>query len=119
VKQATQVNLEQAERTAASLSEIDGALVFAWDLKLFGAGAKLAAVEVPRLLEVLGSDPPVPRAVRGEELGGTRHQSAARFVGAVPSAFALVVSSDGPVTMFRYVEDEAAVVALRRLDWAL
>lgn len=115
LRRATQILLEQHEEIVGRLGDLDGALVLDRDLKLIGAGAKLATSARPLVLDAdQGSEP-----LDLELLGGTRHQSAARFVGQVHDAFAVVLSADGPVTLFAYVEKEGAVVRVRKLEWVL
>lgn len=59
-----------------------------------------------------------------EKLGGTRHQSAARFVAEQKDAVAFVVSQDGDVTAFAWEETDdserlSALYAYRRLELTL
>ena len=52
-------------------------------------------------------------------LGGTRHQSAAAFVAAQPACIALVVSQDGVVSLFSWLQEERAVLEARELELLL
>jgi hypothetical protein len=54
-----------------------------------------------------------------EMLGGMRHQSAARFVTAEPECVVLVVSQDGVVSLFSWLDAEHAVVVARELELLL
>ena len=50
------------------------------------------------------------------ELGGTRHQSAARFVRQHPDCSVLVSSQDGRMTLFSWSKDPGQVVAVSGLE---
>ena len=104
------------ERTG-QLTALDGALVLREDLTVVGFGAKLVVdgtdFDVARFDALIASplDP-----VRVSELGGTRHQSAARFVHEHPDCSALVSSQDGRMTLFSWSRDTGGVVALSGLE---
>lgn len=70
-----------------ALSQIDGAAVFDQDGTLCQLGLRLV--------------PSLEAENRVEPLGGTRHTSARRYSYDDPSALVVVVSEDGPVTVFR------------------
>ncbi|MBW4622575.1 MAG: hypothetical protein KME17_24860 [Cyanosarcina radialis HA8281-LM2] len=103
-------------RAVGELSAVDGAVVMDEELNLLGFGAKL--VSEAKNINVLDFD-----ALSGqtkttalEELGGTRHQSAARFVSKNREAMVFVASQDGRLTLLSWVVDPGKVVALRRLE---
>lgn len=104
------------ERTG-QLTALDGALVLREDLTVVGFGAKLVVdgedFDVARY-DALISSPLDP--VRVSELGGTRHQSAARFVRKYTDCSALVSSQDGRMTLFSWSRDPGEVVALSGLE---
>ena len=50
------------------------------------------------------------------ELGGTRHQSAARFVLDKHEAMVFVGSQDGRLTVFAWATASSEVAAIRRLE---
>jgi len=84
-------------RAIASLAGIDGAIVMTRKLELLGFGAKIAvdAARAPKVCmfrPTPGSQEVVQSAL--EDLGGTRHQSAARFADANHDTVALVISQD-------------------------
>lgn len=116
---ALRVNIEQFEQAYADLTMMDGAVVLDSDLRLVGAGAKISAKDEFELDCVWLTEPAQTKRCSLSDLGGTRHQSAARLVKADKHCTAFVVSSDGPVTAFSSLLDNGEVVAIRRLDWAL
>jgi hypothetical protein len=105
-------------KSIGDLSAIDGALIMDDELTVLGFGAKLHA-EVEEECQVIFYD-----TFRGEiekiapvaELGGTRHQSAARFVYKNNDALVFVASQDGRLTLFIWLNDDHKVMALRNLE---
>lgn len=105
------------QRRVGDLSLIDGAVVMDLDLRLLGFGAKLLFGLEDFLVTTLN-------AVTGEkservplaELGGMRHQSAARFIHDNRSAEVFVVSQDGRLTMFSWSESTHCVVVIQKLE---
>ncbi|HEX9610883.1 MAG TPA: hypothetical protein VF978_03275 [Gemmatimonadales bacterium] len=99
------------------LTAVDGAAVLSdrWDVLAFGAkiGRRAGSGPVER---VLVTEPIVGRApvsVHPDDLGGTRHLSAAQFVHEQRDALALVASQDGHFTVFSWAEPEGLVHAYR------
>jgi hypothetical protein len=85
------------------LSATDGAVVLNRSMRVLGFGAK-----------IVGTNPHLPLldvtsgvAIGESELGGMRHQSAARLVRSEPGTIAFVVSQDGDLTAF-YSDAEQA-----------
>jgi hypothetical protein len=68
------------------LAQHDGAALISPDGSLWWAGAELIAPPTPP------DEPPI--------VGGTRHRSAARFSHLRPDAWVIVISHDGPVSVF-------------------
>jgi hypothetical protein len=102
------------------VTAMDGAAVVTHELALLGFGAKIITDVVPP--KILGIRPVVGDALEQrslESLGGMRHQSAARFVTAQRDCIALVVSQDGMVSLFSWLEDERAVLVARELELLL
>jgi hypothetical protein len=113
----------------AQFTSVDGATLITYDLDVIGFGIKLqpapGSVEPSFIYQVDPLDhdewlTPVPM----EQLGGTRHQSAARFVADQKDAVAFVVSQDGDVTAFAWeqthdVGRQPALYAYRRLELTL
>jgi hypothetical protein len=99
------------------LTAVDGALILREDLTVVGFGAKLvvdgAEFECARF-DALISTPLAGCPV--SELGGTRHQSAARFVREHSDCSVLVSSQDGRMTLFSWSKDPGCVVALSGLE---
>ncbi|HVZ34892.1 MAG TPA: hypothetical protein VG963_20840 [Polyangiaceae bacterium] len=102
------------------VTAVDGAAVVTQELALLGFGAKIATEVVPpRVLEIR----PVIGAGFEESsldaLGGTRHQSAARLVTAHPDCVAFVISQDGMVSLFSWLDEQNAVLVARELELLL
>ena len=119
--------VKEASQALAHLTAVDGATLVTYDLDVVGFGAKLQpapdSVEPRRIYSV---DPLDHQNwitdVRMEQLGGTRHQSAARFVADQPDAIVFVVSQDGDVTALVWWQPPhapAALYAHRRLELTL
>jgi Probable sensor domain DACNV len=105
-------------RPTASLAAVDGAVVVTQDLRVLGFGAKIAAGNVTTVnifLPLHGGQDIVPTPV--ERCGGTRHQSAARFVNANRDAVAVVISQDRHLSVFSWDDIMNAVVMVRRAEW--
>ena len=113
----------------AQFTSVDGATLVTYDLDVIGFGVKLqpapGSAEPTRIFQIdpLDHDEWLT-PVTLEKLGGTRHQSAARFVADQKDAVAFVVSQDGDVTAFAWEEAKAserrpALYAYRRLELTL
>src|SRR5205823_3699184 len=78
----------------ACLASVDGAIVMTRDLRVLGCGAKIAVGGAPPQVCMFKPEPGSQEVVSSplEALGGTRHQSAARFVEANKDSLALIVS---------------------------
>jgi hypothetical protein len=112
--------LEALGRTVdaiAGLTGVDGAVVLTDQHELLGFGAKIARRKGwPRVEQVTMTEPiegATPTLVHPDQLGGTRHLSAAQFVQDQRDAVALVASQDGRFTIFEWSESEATVHAHR------
>ena len=93
-------------------------MVVTQDLRVLGFGAKIAAGNVATVnifLPLQGAQDIVPTPL--ERCGGTRHQSAARFVDANRDAVAVVVSQDRHLSVFSWDDTMDAVVMVRRAEW--
>ena len=109
--------IERALRHLAALSAIDGAVVMNSKLELISFGTKLyCSSEDFDLLEVdvLIGGAPTHCPLKG--IGGTRHQSAARFVYHHHEAIAFVLSQDRRITLFVWETDNRKVLAIRRIQ---
>jgi hypothetical protein len=112
----TEPQFQHVCRQIGKLTSVDGALWLDAALRVLQFGCKLTAKD-PRL-EVAVFQPYVaPEAcTKLEDLGGTRHQSAAQFVAQDPTQLSVVfvVSHDGPITLFR--RGDQGVFALKHIE---
>jgi hypothetical protein len=101
----------------AGLTAVDGAAVITRDYELLGFGAKISRRKMwPQVEEVMVTEPiqgGSAARVRPEQLGGTRHLSAAQFVHDQRDSIALVASQDGRFTVFAWSGCEQMVHAHR------
>ena len=101
------------------LTAIDGLLVLDDELRVLSVGAKIKAPDKPAQIELLNFPNQSRQFLRSiDELGGTRHQSAARLVWAKGDAIVLVVSQDGRSSLMARVADtgDSAVRVLRGFE---
>jgi hypothetical protein len=103
----------------AGLTAVDGAVVLTDRYELLGFGAKIVRRRGRPLVEQVAISEPiegaVPALVLPEQLGGTRHLSAAQFIQDQRDAVALIASQDGRFTVFEWSANEQMVHA-HRLD---
>jgi hypothetical protein len=101
----------------AGLTAVDGAVVMTDQYELLGFGAKITRRKGCGRVERVTVTEPIEGGAavlaHPEELGGTRHQSAAQFVQDQRDAVALVASQDGRFTIFEWSPAEAMVHAHR------
>ena len=101
----------------AGLTAVDGAVVLTDGYELLAFGAKITRRRGwPQVEQVTLTEPikgAVPARVSPEQLGGTRHLSAAQFIQDQRDAVALVASQDGRFTVFEWSPCEAMVHAHR------
>ena len=97
----------------AGLTAVDGAVILNDQYDVLGFGAKIARRRgSPQVEQIKVTEPikkQVPALVHPEELGGTRHLSAAQFVHDQHGAAALVASQDGRFTIFEWSSCEQMV----------
>jgi hypothetical protein len=112
-----QAALSTTVAAIAGLTAVDGAVVLTDRYELLGFGAKIARRKgCPQVEQVLLTEPiegDTPTLVHPEQLGGTRHLSAAQFIQDQHDAVALVASQDGRFTIFEWSPCEAPVHAHR------
>ena len=112
-----QESLGRTVDAIAGLTAVDGAVVMTGQYELLGFGAKITRRKgCSRVEQVTVTEPIEGGAavlVHTEELGGTRHQSAAQFAQDQRDAVALVASQDGRFTIFEWSPAEAMVRAHR------
>ncbi len=115
--------VEQQCRHIARLTAVDGALAMSFDRFVYCFGAKIilspnqtppAHIRVFKPVEGDGG-----RTVNVMDLGGTRHQSAARFAHGQPGSVAIVVSQDGDVTFFNADPDTQDLMAIQQAELAV
>jgi len=101
----------------AGLTAVDGAVVMTDQYELLGFGAKIKRRKGWSSVEQVAVTEPIEGGAavlaHPEELGGTRHQSAAQFVHDQRDAVALVASQDGRFTIFEWSSVDAMVHAHR------
>ena len=94
--------LDQQCKHIARLTAVDGALVMSFDRFVYCFGAKITSAKNQTPLGNICVYKPIEdeqvTTVNLADLGGTRHQSAARFAHAQPGSVAIVVSQDGHVS---------------------
>lgn len=120
MKERWLAEIEKCIGVVARISSIDGAVIMDSSLSMLEVGAKIAvALDVDSIAiwqpngpeqEKLTSIETVPLS----KFGGTRHQSAAKFVAAYPKGVAIVASQDGRLTLF--FNDGAQVFAFKLED---
>jgi hypothetical protein len=103
----------RAVEWVAGLTAVDGATVITDQYELLGFGAKIARRHGSSQVEQVTVTEPIAGApaavVHPEQLGGTRHLSAAQFVHDQRDAAALVASQDGRFTIFEWSTCEETV----------
>ena len=108
--------IDKTLSVVSRISSIDGATILSQDLELLEAGAKISveSTEASSLsyFEVEGPDNNPTRQKKVSSLGGTRHQSAVRFVASYQRGAAFVVSQDGRVSLF-LVDAHGTLVGFR------
>jgi len=114
---ARQEALDRTVDAIAGLTAVDGAVVMTNQYQLLGFGAKITRRKGCGRVERISVTEPIEGGVgmlaHPEELGGTRHQSAAQFVQDQRDSVALVASQDGRFTIFEWSPTEEMVHAHR------
>lgn len=116
-RRAWQDALARSVEAIAGLTAVDGAALLTVHYRLLGFGAKIARRKGwPQVEQVTVTEPIQgggAALVHPEQLGGTRHLSAAQFVHDQRDAIALVASQDGHFTVFAWSPCEDMVHAHR------
>lgn len=113
-------NLSTEIRRVASLARVDGALVITKDLGVLGFGAKIAtAADIAKNVCIFRSVPVEQNAVLSpiEAVGGTRHQSAARFIAQNRESVALVISQDRHMKIMHWWGQGDHVAVVQDAEW--
>jgi hypothetical protein len=117
VSRTWQEALRRAVAAVAGLTAVDGAALMNDQYELLAFGAKIVRRKGGERVErVIMTEPVIgtpATVVDPEQLGGTRHLSAAQFVQDQRDAVALVASQDGRFTIFVWSPCEAMVHAHR------
>ncbi len=112
-KDAAHEELGRTIEWVAGLTAVDGAVVMNDQYELLGFGAKIARRRgFPQVEQITLTEPiqgQVAERVQPDELGGTRHLSAAQFANDQRDALALVASQDGRFTVFEWSPCEGMV----------
>jgi hypothetical protein len=103
----------------ASLAKVDGAVVMTRDMRLLGFGAKIKFRSHEDVPVCKKPTPDSQEVVRShlEDLGGMRHQSAARFVAAHKDAVAIVASQDRHISLMNWEDELKSVCVVRNAEW--
>ena len=116
-RRAWQDALQRAVAAIAGLTAVDGAVLMTDQHDVLGFGAKIVRRKGRPPVEQVTVSEPVEGGtaafVHAEQLGGTRHLSAAQFVQDQHDAVALVASQDGRFTIFAWSSCESMVHAHR------
>ena len=115
--QADPAALTPTVAAVAGLTAVDGAVVLTDRYELLAFGAKIARRKGSPQVEQVALSEPVQGGrtsiVHPEQLGGTRHLSAAQFIQDQRDSVALVASQDGHFTVFEWSECESMVHAYK------
>lgn len=90
-----------AVRWVASLAAIDGALLLSWTFGVRAFGVIVESVNQVEITHASGGDEREWKLFPWDRFG-TRHQSAAAYCASHPESAAIVVSQDGPISLFRF-----------------
>jgi hypothetical protein len=107
-------------RHVASLAGCDGAIVMTRDVQVLGFGAKLQPHgDTATHVCILGPEPGMQHIEASplEESGGTRHQSALRFVSVHKDTVAIIISQDRHVSVAHWNHTEESVWMVQNADW--
>jgi hypothetical protein len=94
---------------------LDGAAVVSCEGALLAFGCKVRLTNTPEIRRTRPTVAPTQQ-VKLTDFGGTRHQSAARFVGRHPGTRAIVCSQDGTVSILNHGGPDI-VDCLEHAEW--
>ncbi|MGH9158666.1 MAG: putative sensor domain DACNV-containing protein [Vicinamibacteraceae bacterium] len=121
-RQPWQEALDRAVAAVAGLTAVDGATLLTSEYNLLAFGAKITRrKDRAQVSDVMVTEPiqgAAPAIVGPEQLGGTRHLSAAQFVHDQRDSIALVASQDGRFTIFAW-STAASTVHAHRIEMLL
>ena len=104
------------------LTAVDGAVVVDFNLNVLAFGAMVkssATLHATDACAIIEASATPGRQGTIEELGGSRHRSAADFCDADRSAVAFVASQDGKLTMMGWLPHEERLFAMRDVHYYL
>ena len=110
----------EAVQHIAPLANCDGAIIMTHDLRVLGFGAKIGAhKQAGTTLYILDAAPGLQelKPCSLENFGGTRHQSAVRFVSAHRKCVAVVISQDRRMSVVNWSEEHNCVIAVEHAEW--
>ncbi len=113
---------QQSLKSIGQLTAVDGAALVTYDLLVLGFGAKIKPSNKSSLDTALVSVPfenGQTQEKKIAELGGTRHQSAARFVFAQRESVAIVASQDGKLSLFAWDKARRRVSVIEHAQFLL
>lgn len=115
--------VEEQCRHIAKLTAVDGALTMNFDRFVFCFGAKIITAALQDTLNSIRVVKPVESdtnvLINFQDLGGTRHQSAAIFAHAQPGSIAIVASQDGDVTFITTDTATGELLAVSQAELAV
>lgn len=113
--------MKKGVRAIASLAGIDGAVVVTQDLRVLGFGAKIGLSAPPGPFYIFTPEPVNQPLIASplESLGGTRHQSAARFAAVNKNSVVLVISQDGHMSVVHWDSKIEGVAVVRNAEWLM
>jgi hypothetical protein len=114
----SQINWDPEDilRPVARLAAVDGAVVLSDEIDILGFGAMISVSSVPDLYLIQPGQRDAVK-IRVEDAGGTRHQSAVRFVGHHHGSFALVISHEGHLSLAHWSTERHGVVLQKNAEW--
>lgn len=115
--QANQTSREQAIAGLAQTTAVDGAALVSSEGSLLAFGCKIHLANAPSVA-IARPTSASSSTVSLAEFGGTRHQSAARFVGRHPGSRAIVSSQEGKLSVLSHIRFDE-VECLEHLEWML
>ncbi len=102
----------------ARLTALDGATIITRDLTVKRFGAKITvSSEIENVIITQPFKDSIPITEKLSDLGGTRHQSAARFISKNKNSLAIVASQDGKVSAMFWDKEENEVFVTKHIEY--
>jgi len=118
----THADVLKEVRTVASLAAVDGAIVMTRELRVVGFGATIIVNESKAPNVFIESFEKKSQRIKPallKETGGTRHQSATRFVNMYKDTIALIVSQDQHLAVVHWDARQQRLIFTKSVDWFL